>query len=106
MRIPLSWLRDFAPLSAPASDLAAALSGLGLVVEGMESFGEGLGDVIVARVLATRPDQLRDHQVIERGDGIEAAAAIAAADHPRACQRAVSRVARACRAPGTAPPWF
>jgi phenylalanyl-tRNA synthetase beta chain len=72
MRVPLSWLRDFAPLTAPPADLAAALSGLGLAVEGMESFGEGLGDVIVARVLATRPHPNADKvQVVDvdAGDG-------------------------------------
>ncbi|HET7720091.1 MAG TPA: phenylalanine--tRNA ligase beta subunit-related protein, partial [Acidimicrobiales bacterium] len=72
MRIPLSWLRDFAPLSAAPADLAAALAGLGLAVEGMESFGEGLGDVIVARVLATRPHPNADKvQVVDvdAGDG-------------------------------------
>src|SRR5829696_2852197 len=72
MRVPLSWLRDFAPLGAPPAEIAAALSGLGLVVEGMEAFGEGLGDVIVARVLATRPHPNADKvQVvdIDNGDG-------------------------------------
>ena len=72
MRVPLSWLRDFAPFTAPPADLAAALSGLGLVVEGMESFGEGLGDVIVARVLETRPHPNADKvQVVDvdTGDG-------------------------------------
>ena len=59
MRVPLSWLRDFAPFD-PATDqadvdaLAAALSGLGLVVEGIERVGEGLEAVVVARVLETR----------------------------------------------------
>ena len=72
MRVPLSWLRDFAPLTAPPADLAGALSGLGLVVEGVEAFGEGLGDVIVARVLATRPHPNADKvQVVDvdAGDG-------------------------------------
>jgi len=72
MRVPLSWLRDFAPLTGHPADLAAALSGLGLVVEGVEAFGEGLGDVIVARVLATRPHPNADKvQVVDvdPGDG-------------------------------------
>lgn len=74
MRVPLSWLRDFAPLTGHPADLAAALSGLGLVVEGVEAFGEGLGDVIVARVLATRPHPNADKvQVVDvdAGDGAE-----------------------------------
>jgi phenylalanyl-tRNA synthetase beta chain len=72
MRVPLSWLRDFAPFSAPPAELAGALSGLGLVVEGMEAFGEGLGDVIVARVLETRAHPNADKvQVVDvdAGDG-------------------------------------
>lgn len=55
MRAPLSWLRDYAPLDAGVDDLASALSELGLVVEGVERIGEGLGDVVVARVAAIRP---------------------------------------------------
>ena len=55
MRAPLSWLRDYAPLEASVDDLANALSELGLVVEGVERIGEGLGDVVVARVEAIRP---------------------------------------------------
>src|SRR5215210_2929686 len=74
MRIPLSWLRDFAPLTALPADIAAALSGLGLVVEGVETFGEGLSDIVVARVLATRPHPNADKvQVVDvdNGDGAE-----------------------------------
>ncbi|HEV2758199.1 MAG TPA: phenylalanine--tRNA ligase subunit beta [Acidimicrobiales bacterium] len=74
MRVPLSWLRDFAPISGDPADLAAALSGLGLVVEGVETFGEGLGDVIVARVLATRAHPNADKvQVVDvdAGDGAD-----------------------------------
>ena len=54
MRAPLSWLRDYAPLEASVEDLAAALSELGLVVEGVEHIGAGLGDIVVARVEAIR----------------------------------------------------
>ena len=49
MRVPVSWLRDFAPFG-PASDLVTVLDDLGLVVESVEEVGEGLEDVIVARV--------------------------------------------------------
>ncbi|HZQ84460.1 MAG TPA: phenylalanine--tRNA ligase subunit beta [Acidimicrobiales bacterium] len=54
MLVPYSWLRDFAPIEADPDAVAAALNDLGMVVEGMERIGEGLGDVVVARVLATR----------------------------------------------------
>jgi phenylalanyl-tRNA synthetase beta chain len=72
MRVPLSWLCDFAPFSGAPGDLAEALSALGLVVEGVEAVGQGLGDVIVARVLATRPHPNADKvQVVDvdAGDG-------------------------------------
>ena len=72
MRVPSSWLRDFAPIEVPADELAAVLSGLGLVVEGMEQVGEGLGDIVVARVLSTAPHPDADRvQLVEvdRGDG-------------------------------------
>ncbi|MCA1675964.1 MAG: phenylalanine--tRNA ligase subunit beta, partial [Actinobacteria bacterium] len=72
MRVPLSWLRDFAPVEGPAEDLASTLSDLGLVVEGIQTVGEGLEDVIVARVLATRPHPGADRVQlvdVDRGDG-------------------------------------
>jgi phenylalanyl-tRNA synthetase beta chain len=50
VRVPLSWLCDFAPFEGDPVDLAAVLDDLGLVVEGIERIGEGLGDVVVARV--------------------------------------------------------
>ena len=57
MRVPLSWLRELTPLEtrptdrAEVADLAADLDALGLVVEGVERVGEGLSDVVLARVL-------------------------------------------------------
>lgn len=50
MRVPLSWLRDFAPFDGNPLDLVATLDDLGLVVEAVERVGEGLEDVVVARV--------------------------------------------------------
>jgi len=51
VRVPLSWLVDFAPFEGDPADLAAALDDLGLVVEEVQHVGEGLGDVVLARVL-------------------------------------------------------
>jgi phenylalanyl-tRNA synthetase beta chain len=72
VRVPLSWLRDFAPFGEDAAELAATLDDLGLVVEGLERVGEGLEDVVVARVLEIRPiagaDKIR-LVVVEAGDG-------------------------------------
>ena len=72
MRAPLSWLRDYAPLDATASELAERLSSLGLVVEGVEEVGGGLDDVVVARVLDVRnhPNAERIRLVdVDTGDG-------------------------------------
>ena len=50
MRVPLSWLRDFAPFDGDPAVLADTLDDLGLVVEETELVNEGLGDVVVVRV--------------------------------------------------------
>jgi phenylalanyl-tRNA synthetase beta chain len=55
VRVPLSWLRDFAPFDGDPADLAATLDDLGLVVEEVERVGDGLGDVVVARVTDIGP---------------------------------------------------
>ncbi|MDA8044416.1 MAG: phenylalanine--tRNA ligase subunit beta [Actinomycetota bacterium] len=72
MRAPLSWLRDYAPLDATVERLIEILSELGLVVEGVEHVGQGLADVVVARVLDIRPhpdaDRIRLVDV-DPGDG-------------------------------------
>ena len=72
MLAPLSWLRDYAPFDAPVEELAAALSDLGLVVEGVELVGAGLRGVVVARILDVRAhpgaDRIRLVDV-DAGDG-------------------------------------
>ena len=56
MLVPLSWLRDFAPdLGDDARALADTFNELGLVVDGVETVGKGLDDVVVARVLEVGP---------------------------------------------------
>ncbi len=72
MRVPLSWLRDFAPFEGDPADLAAALDDLGLVVEGVERVGEGLSDVVIAQVGEIAPiegaDRIR-RVVVDDGAG-------------------------------------
>ncbi|MDQ1445936.1 MAG: phenylalanyl-tRNA synthetase beta chain [Acidimicrobiaceae bacterium] len=51
MRVPLSWLRDFAPFEGDPVALGETFDDLGMVVEGIERVGEGLDGVVVARVL-------------------------------------------------------
>jgi phenylalanyl-tRNA synthetase beta chain len=55
MRVPYSWLRDFAPIEHDPIELAGVLDGLGMVVEHLDRVGEGFDGVVVARVLETRP---------------------------------------------------
>lgn len=50
MRIALSWLREFVELHESPEELRPVLDDLGLVVEGIEYVGEGLQDVVVARI--------------------------------------------------------
>ena len=54
MRVPLSWLKDFAPIEADTPALVDALNELGLVVDGVTEIEAVDESVVVARVLATR----------------------------------------------------
>jgi len=48
-------LNDFTPLAMTAQEIADACNSLGLIVDGVEHVGVGLGGVVVGRVLAVRP---------------------------------------------------
>ncbi len=72
MRVPLSWLREFAPVLDDPSEVAAALDQLGLVVEALEQPGRGIEGVIVARVLDVRAHPNADRLTlvdVDRGVG-------------------------------------
>ena len=73
MRAPLSWLRDFAPFPGDIGALRDALDDLGLVVEAVEHVGEGLGDVVVSRVLeiSTIKGADRIRRVLVDAGGVE-----------------------------------
>jgi phenylalanyl-tRNA synthetase beta chain len=75
VRAPLSWLRDFAAFPDDIGMLRAALDDLGLVVEAVEHVGEGLGDVVVSRVLEIRAiegaDKIRLVVVDAGGDPLD-----------------------------------
>ena len=72
MRVPLSWLSDFAPVTGDVAALTDALNELGLVVEEVVRVGEGLEDVVVARVeeigAIAGADKIR-RVVVEAGAG-------------------------------------
>ena len=73
MKVLLSWLRELVPdLDGDPVELGERLSALGLAVEDMEIIGEGIGDIVVARVLSLRPHPDADRiQLVEvdAGDG-------------------------------------
>jgi phenylalanyl-tRNA synthetase beta chain len=54
MRVPLSWLREYAPLPDPvdAIDVSRRLTAAGLEVESLESAGQDIRGVVVAQVLS------------------------------------------------------
>ncbi|HEX6844799.1 MAG TPA: phenylalanine--tRNA ligase subunit beta [Actinomycetota bacterium] len=56
MRIPLDWLREYAPTDMPADDLAELINHRGVKVEGVLRPWSGLDGVVVVRVL-----EVRDH---------------------------------------------
>lgn len=54
MRVSLNWLKDYVGIDMAPDALAERLTMRGLEVEGLEPAGQGLEDVIVARILAVR----------------------------------------------------
>ena len=72
MRVPLSWLREFAPFELDPKELGLVFDDLGMVVEGVEQIGAGLDGVIVARILDIQPisglDRVR-MTTVDAGDG-------------------------------------
>jgi phenylalanyl-tRNA synthetase beta chain len=72
LKISLSWLREFVDLPEPTSELVAILDDLGLVVEGIQHVGEGLEDVVVARIDEIRTIEGADRVrlvVVDAGSG-------------------------------------
>ena len=54
MRVPLSWLREYAPLPEPvdATEVARRLTAAGLEVESLDSVGHDIRGVVIAQVLS------------------------------------------------------
>src|SRR5580704_9259297 len=54
MRVPLSWLREYARLPEPAdaTEVARRLTAAGLEVESLESVGHDIRGVVIAQVLS------------------------------------------------------
>ena len=52
MKLPLSWIKEFAPVQANALEVANALINAGLEVEGIETLGSGVsGTLVIGRVV-------------------------------------------------------
>lgn len=70
MKIPRSWLESFVTLDFSDDELREIFDDLGLVVEGIEPVGEGLADVVVARVLRISPIEGADRiRLVHVDDG-------------------------------------
>lgn len=55
MKISLNWLKDFVDIDISHERLADILMNAGLEVESISKFGEGLDNVVIARILSMRP---------------------------------------------------
>jgi phenylalanyl-tRNA synthetase beta chain len=72
VKISLTWLREFVDLPESPDELRPTLDDLGLVVEGIETVGEGLEKIVVARVDEIRAIKGADRirlVVVDAGDG-------------------------------------
>ena len=85
MLVPLSWLRDFAPdLGGDLAALTDTFNELGLVVDGVQPVGEGLDDVVVARVLEIHAIEGADYirrVVVDAGPGVGAGVQVVCGAH-------------------------
>ena len=70
MKFPLSWLKRYLETTATADDLAAAMTRLGLEVEGVENPADALKPFVIAKVLtAERHPQADKLQVLSVDTG-------------------------------------
>ena len=74
MKVSLSWLREYIPITMETTDLADALTMIGLEVEAVENRFESLEGVVVSRIVDIKPhpnaDKLNLCQVDVGGDRI------------------------------------
>jgi phenylalanyl-tRNA synthetase beta chain len=74
MKVVHSWLNELAPLGDDATQLAAAMTQLGMAVEEIAHVGGSVAGVVTARVVRTErhPEAAKVHRVfVDTGDGVE-----------------------------------
>ena len=72
MKAPLSWLRDFAPITGSPLELADRLNEIGLIVEGIAAPGRDIAGVRAVKVLADEKHPNADRLAlvdVDPGDG-------------------------------------
>jgi len=68
MKFPESWLREHVPVQATRDELAAALTAIGLEVEGVTEIGSALEGVVVAQILSAEKHPEADRLQVCRVD--------------------------------------
>lgn len=94
MKLSLNWLQDYIQLNIPTVDIAKALTGAGLEVEGIEVLSGGFDGVVVAEVLSTEKHPDADKLCIAQvSDGKETVQVVCGGANCRAGLRtALARV--------------
>ena len=64
MKVSLNWLKDYVDIEMPPDELGQALTMTGLEVEGIETTGQSLEDIVVAKILAIEPHPGADRLAI------------------------------------------
>ena len=90
MKFTLSWLKDHLETDATLDEITAALTSIGLEVEGIENSGKALAAFTVCKVKEARPhpagrDTTSEHRVVPSADGRKARRRAAARRRPPAC---------------------
>ena len=68
MKVSLNWLKEHVDIELSPEDLGHLLTMAGLEVEGLESVGQNLDDILVARILAVSPHPNADRLSLCRVD--------------------------------------
>ena len=64
MKLSLEWLKDYVDIEMPPDKLGELLTMNGLEVEGIETVGQSLDDIVAAKILAVKPHPEKDNLFI------------------------------------------